>query len=1240
MPANTPPANPNGDSSGSKKVPGKPRNPKDVLPAANVPRSKEEAAQKVEDVAKAAAVKGAAAAANSALPGTGKVVEKFAKTKTGKKAVDKGAKITKTIAKTYTKLIAGLLVGALVLMASMCSGGETTPLTAIGEESSALEISLKFNMPENYAQAVLDTASEYDVPWSLLAAVAYNASKYGTRNPYGDVKQNVKKLTLVGDIFAPNTDDGDESIKGVGDLVQDMLKDSLGDIDKIDVSKTSSKSNAKTTATALAKESYDPGNVVVVYPFSRDLTTQAVKRYGGSIKALMASLGSKTTVYWLTVPGQDNGVNLNIRSAPDVYSNIYVIDWSSRRSELSTDDSLEINQATADLIAEALVPVEAADDSDETSYCPVSSPAIKPPDNDGTKGFGPLMLRPSIISDESGLTGPEYPELQSLCLSLDLLAAAIVEAAEQFADENDLAYPAELKTRTQDAQNGNPESAKYVNDFWAAVMGQVPLLGDIVGQVCEIIPQGEYERRDWVALAIANYWSCALEKEEKELYHITDVEVQDGLLSYVKSSSPVDAIVQEALDVAWLNPHQNALEYEEQGDKVAPSRWDDSYCNPGNEYAGVFPLTQTQFTEGLADIVRTNKRNGTTYKPTGDRCNPELNIMVAANLFINAEKVDPARRPSTYSPSVHEKMTGGWAAVGNVTTSTADFNTIGPWRNFVCDAEPDYGKRALVDAARTLSESLDISIEDFLQNPELATIPDPVNAKLLEILENVRTTCKVSPANMDAELYAYIGKYTNDAVVLEERTAQYYAALGTAATLSVTLTDIYYSGSLVSRLTNLMPRQVRYDDLPETSLDSNKNLGFLLVNIARELYGGVFANGGSSPSEAGILGSEVEFYTEFNAVGAASGVDPRLLAAIAEYGSSFDPGKNCDLRDETDTDVYFGLMYLKSKPDVCDMSAREQIELGADKLKKFYDTIKIADEEDGRIEDYRAALLLYYLYDEISGTTLKSFASAWRASNNNLVEQQKLVKAVYTSAGKDSATAEASAAIALKFVSKENEGAYQLWKDNRAIYGYATKDQTTADESVNCPKIYSEPQIEGLTLVQRTSQGQGSEEDKFLYNLCVDSVNSALDIYAAKAITYAFNNLGVIYDQTARAKTTFDCSSFVSTAYMYAGVPMGSPANPYLTHNLLPRGSVTLVGHIRPVDGGLLKREPGDLFFPTEGHVVMVLAHNYVISAPRDGNITYVGPFYTLDLNKINRVYGSDATITNFNIKLTPRRGD
>ena len=109
---------------------------------------------------------------------------------------------------------------------------------------------------------------------------------------------------------------------------------------------------------------------------------------------------------------------------------------------------------------------------------------------------------------------------------------------------------------------------------------------------------------------------------------------------------------------------------------------------------------------------------------------------------------------------------------------------------------------------------------------------------------------------------------------------------------------------------------------------------------------------------------------------------------------------------------------------------------------------------------------------------------------------------------------------------------------------------------------------------------------------------------------------------------------------MYAGVPMGLPSSPFMTTNLLPRGDVKLVDYIRPVEGGLLKRKPGVLFFPVELHVVMILAHNYTISAPRDGNITYVGPLYTGDINRVNRVHGSDAPLTDPDIKLTPRRGD
>lgn len=1229
MPANTPPNTPDKSSADKRKVPGKPRNPKDVLPAANAPRSKEGAGQKVEDMAKAAAVKGAASAANSVAPGAGKAVEKLAKTETGQKILNKGTKAVKI----YIKLMAGFLAGALIMLASMCSGDDNTiPLTAISGEVSVEELADKLNIPVNYLRAYQGQAEEYNVPWSLLAAAAYNASRHGVQNPYGNAKQNAEKLTLIGDIFAPATGD----VKGVGDIVKDLVKDS---IDKTDTSRTSATSTTKATATALTKKPLESGNVVVVHPFTNDLTYAAAKRYGASIKALMLALGTRTTVYWLTVPGQDNGVNMVIRSAPDNYSNLYVVDWSAKRSEFPDllDGSDEINSVHASLITETLAPVTSLENSEESDDCPVSSPAIEPLDKDDTKGFGPLMLRASRVPDKSSVTAPNYPELQSLCFSLDILASAIVEAAELVADDEGVAYPAEIRIQTRAAQDGDPDAAKYVNEFWAAAMGRVLVLGDIVGQVCEIIPQGEYERRDWVALAIADYWACVLEKE-KDLHHVTDVSVLDGVVSYTESSNPVDAIVQEALDVAWLTPNQNTLKYAEYGDKLAPSRWDDSNCNPGNEFAGVFPLTKAQFSKGLQAVVLSNKREGKTFVPTGDRCNPELNIIVAARLFIDGEKVSPSLRPSAHTPSRYEKMLGGWALIGDATTSTPDFNNIGPWKNFVCTKQPDFGKRVLQDAAIAASSTGSVTdVEAFLKNPELTTIPDALTSKAAEMVELVRTTCEVTAANMDAELYSYIGKFTNDSINLTEPAASYYAALGTAATVSVTSTDLYYSGSLVSRLTNLMPRQVRYDDLPEISLDSNKSLGYLLVNIARERYEGVFLGGGSSPSEAGMVGSEVEFYIEFNAVGTATGVDPRLLAAIAEYGSSFDPQYNCDLRADTTGDIHFGLMYLKADPNVCDMSTREQIEAAAGKLKGFYTTIREdGDTGNDSIEDYRAALLLYYA---TATNTAAPFILAWKSSKGDANVLQKLIVEVYIKNGKDATTAKVLADDAVKFIGDRTSGAYQLWQDNRARYGYANTDETITGESVNCPTTYPASQIAGLTLVQRTDQGQDEAEATFLYNLCVDSVNNALDIYAAKAITYTFNNLGVVYDQTKRASTTFDCSSFVSTAYMYAGVPMGSPSSPYLTDNLLPRGDTKPVDYIRSVEGGLLKREPGDLFFPTEGHVVMVLARNYTISAPGDGKITYVGPIYTQTINIVNRVHGADAPITVFGLKLAPRRG-
>ena len=54
----------------------------------------------------------------------------------------------------------------------------------------------------------------------------------------------------------------------------------------------------------------------------------------------------------------------------------------------------------------------------------------------------------------------------------------------------------------------------------------------------------------------------------------------------------------------------------------------------------------------------------------------------------------------------------------------------------------------------------------------------------------------------------------------------------------------------------------------------------------------------------------------------------------------------------------------------------------------------------------------------------------------------------------------------------------------------------------------------------------------------------------------------------------------------------------------------------------------------------MVLARNYTISAPGDGKITYVGPLYTGDINRVNRVHGADAQPLTIKVKLQPRRGD
>jgi cell wall-associated NlpC family hydrolase len=79
---------------------------------------------------------------------------------------------------------------------------------------------------------------------------------------------------------------------------------------------------------------------------------------------------------------------------------------------------------------------------------------------------------------------------------------------------------------------------------------------------------------------------------------------------------------------------------------------------------------------------------------------------------------------------------------------------------------------------------------------------------------------------------------------------------------------------------------------------------------------------------------------------------------------------------------------------------------------------------------------------------------------------------------------------------------------------------------------------------------------------------------------------------------------------------MGEPSY-YSTHTLLAHGGYTRPEWIVPVGTG--QARPGDLVFPYEGHVAMLLADGFMIHTSATGDVSHVARAYTSPL-QVNRV--------------------
>ncbi|MET7420842.1 C40 family peptidase [Dactylosporangium sp. NPDC005555] len=96
-------------------------------------------------------------------------------------------------------------------------------------------------------------------------------------------------------------------------------------------------------------------------------------------------------------------------------------------------------------------------------------------------------------------------------------------------------------------------------------------------------------------------------------------------------------------------------------------------------------------------------------------------------------------------------------------------------------------------------------------------------------------------------------------------------------------------------------------------------------------------------------------------------------------------------------------------------------------------------------------------------------------------------------------------------------------------------------------------------------------------------------------IAYAKAQLGKPYVWAAAGPNGFDCSGLVVASYARAGITL-----PHQTGGLIGRG--------RSVSRAQL--QPGDLVFPSSGHVGIYLGDGMMIHAPHPGDHVRIGKVY------------------------------
>ena len=122
--------------------------------------------------------------------------------------------------------------------------------------------------------------------------------------------------------------------------------------------------------------------------------------------------------------------------------------------------------------------------------------------------------------------------------------------------------------------------------------------------------------------------------------------------------------------------------------------------------------------------------------------------------------------------------------------------------------------------------------------------------------------------------------------------------------------------------------------------------------------------------------------------------------------------------------------------------------------------------------------------------------------------------------------------------------------------------------------------------------------------LCANSVAQAPTGEAARAIKFQLNNLGLPYSQPNRMQTGYyDCSSLAMRSYAAAGLQV-------LVGGWAPNtAAIRASKWAERISMG--DTRPGDLVYPTPGHVATKLSDGYVVHTSRPGDVSHVRAMYT-----------------------------